>query len=92
MLLKSACRAGWQQASCLASGTACWPSPAQLSPIALRGQQARALRGSQDQVRRREKSRKRRDGVGREQVSHVLLRLRGALASGDQLASITDFI
>lgn len=27
-----------------------------------------------------------------EQDSHVLLRLRGALASGDQLASITDFI
>lgn len=27
-----------------------------------------------------------------EQGSHVLLRLRGALASGDQLASITDFI
>ena len=33
-------------------------------------------------------------GWGRqsEQDSHVLLRLRGALASGDQLASITDFI
>lgn len=27
-----------------------------------------------------------------EQDSHVLPRLRGALASGDQLASITDFI
>lgn len=31
-------------------------------------------------------------GWGREQGSHALLRLRGALASGDQLASITDFI
>lgn len=31
-------------------------------------------------------------GGEREQDSHVLLRLRGALASGDQLASITDFI
>jgi hypothetical protein len=31
-------------------------------------------------------------GGDSEQDSHVLLRLRRALASGDQLASITDFI
>lgn len=47
--------------------------------------------GPQDD--QREVEDKRAGGLGEhEQDCHVLLRLRGALASGDQLASITDFI
>lgn len=47
---------------------------------------------SKDSAQAREVEEEKAGGRGREQGSHALLRLRGALASGDQLASITDFI
>lgn len=47
---------------------------------------------SKDSAQAREVEEEKAGSRGREQGSHALLRLRGALASGDQLASITDFI
>lgn len=84
----------------MGSGPAAWlqalpASPAQASclPQAYEVNRPRALVGEPGaREEQREVGEEKGWGGQSEQGSHVLLRLRGALTSGDQLASITDFI
>lgn len=92
-LVTSACRAD-------GSGPAAWPQALPASPAratclqqTCRVNRPRALEGEPGpREKQREVEEEKGWGGQSEQDSHVLLRLRGALASGDQLASITDFI
>lgn len=69
------------------------PALASCLPQTCGARRPRAL-GAKQAPREEQREVKEEKGWGgqSEQDSHVLLRLRGALASGDQLASITDFI